>query len=260
MRRLVLIIPLLLLCACSHFPGSSGRDNESRENHHVYLLIGQSNMAGRAPFTEEEGEEIPRCFLLNGEDEWEPASNPLNRYSTVRKDIGMQKMNPGYGFAKAMLTRQKEETIGLVVNARGGTRIELWEKGTEYYEEAVRRTKIAQKTGVLKGILWHQGESNSRKPEAYPEKLKALIADLRKDLGTPDLPVVVGQVFYDEEDKPHTKRINELLAQLPDEVPFTGCVSSDGLKTYDNSHFDTASMKELGRRYAQIMLELQANP
>ena len=73
-----------------------------KKSHHVYLLIGQSNMAGRAPFTKDEAGEIPRCFLLNAQDRWEPAKNPLNRYSTIRKGLGMQKMNPGYGFAKAM--------------------------------------------------------------------------------------------------------------------------------------------------------------
>lgn len=97
-----------------------------REKLHIYLLIGQSNMAGRAPFTTEEGKVIKRCYLLNDKGVWEPAKNPLNIYSTIRKQAGMQKMNPGYMFAKTMLDKDKDISIGLVVNAKGGTKIEPW--------------------------------------------------------------------------------------------------------------------------------------
>ncbi|MEX0323270.1 MAG: sialate O-acetylesterase [Puniceicoccaceae bacterium] len=225
-----------------------------KKDHHVYMLIGQSNMAGRAPFNEEEAALIERCFVLDDKGNWVLAGNPLNRFSTIRKDMKMQKMNPGYGFSKAMLADNKDITIGLVVNAKGGTKIEQWEKGTQFYKDAVKRALVAKETGTLKGILWHQGEGNSRSPEGYMDKLKGLIDDLRRDLGSPDLPFVAGQVFYDSEAKPHTKAINEVLASLPENVPSTGFVSSDGLKTYDNSHFGTASMKELGERYA---LEMQ---
>lgn len=162
----------LTLCFCWAFGAALYAQDKTpaaydgpKEKLHIYLLIGQSNMAGRAPFTTEESGAIKRCYLLNGEDKWEPARNPLNRYSTIRKELAMQKMNPGYSFSKAMLEKDEEISLGLVVNARGGTKIEEWAKGTQYYSEALRRAKAAQKTGTLKGILWHQGESNSEKPD-----------------------------------------------------------------------------------------------
>ena len=222
-----------------------------KEDLHVYLLIGQSNMAGRAPFTEEEAKPIKNVFLLNGEDKWEPAKNPLNIYSTIRKGLGMQKLNPGYSFAHAMLGGDKEVSLGLVVNAKGGTRIEQWGKGTKFYAEAVRRAKEAQKSGTLTGILWHQGESNAGNPEGYLEKLAALVADLRKDLAAPDLPFVAGQV----RDVP---AINEQIARLPETVPMTAFVSSEGLTATDRWHFDAASQKLLGERYAEKMKVLQS--
>ena len=229
-------------------------------NHHVYLLIGQSNMAGRAPIPEDQSGIINRCYLLNNKDEWEPATNPLNRYSTIRKDINMQKLNPGYGFSLGMLEHYKDITLGLVVNARGGTKIEQWEKGTEYYDEAIRRVKTAQKSGTLKGILWHQGEGNSGNPRDYPAKLEKLVADMRKDLGRADLPFVVGQVFHDPETKPHTREINVALATAPSHIAFTECVSSKDLGTFDNTHFDTSAIVLLGRRYADAMIKLQNQP
>jgi len=229
-----------------------------KERLHVYLLIGQSNMAGRAPFSEEESGVIDRSYLFNDKDEWEPARNPLNIYSTIRKKAKMQKMNPGFTFSKAMLDRRRGVSLGLVVNAKGGTRVEQWAKGTEFYAEAVRRARKAAASGVLKGILWHQGESNSSAPGTYLERLSDLVRNLRRDLNEPNLPFVAGQVFYHPEKKPHSKAINDVIAALPGAVPFTACVESKGLTTFDNTHFDGNGMRHLGRRYAEAMLALQS--
>jgi hypothetical protein len=139
-------------------------------------------MAGRAPFTPEDAAVLDRCYLLDDKDEWEPAKNPFNRHSTILKGLGMQNLNPGHSFSKTMLEADKDISIGLVVNAKGGTRIEHWGKGTQFYTEALRRAKAAQTTGTIKSILWHQGESNQGNPEGYLEKLKALAVDLRTDL------------------------------------------------------------------------------
>ena len=229
---------------------ASGKGDLSKERH-VYLLIGQSNMAGRAPFTEDEAKPVEGVDLLNAEDAWEPATVPFNRYSTIRKGLGMQKLNPGYTFAREMLKKQPEVSIGLVVNAKGGSKIEQWKKGTRFYQEAIRRAQAARKDGVLKGILWHQGESNQGNPEAYLKQLTTLVEDLRKDLGVPDLPFVAGQVN-------NLPAINDEIAKLPAELPHTGFVSSEGLKAMDRWHFDAPSMKLLGERYAEAMLKLQA--
>lgn len=222
-----------------------------KEKLHVYLLIGQSNMAGRATLTENQTEVVNRCYLLNDRNQWEPAQHPFNRYSTIRKELDKQKLNPGYSFAKSMLSEYHNISIGLVVNARGGTKIEQWEKGSHYYKEAVRRAKQAQKSGTIKGILWHQGESNSKNPEDYLIKLTSLVVSLRNDLGIPDLPFVAGQV----NDVP---AINAQIAKLPQSLSSTGFVRSEGLMAYDRWHFDAESMKLLGERYAQEMLKIQS--
>jgi predicted TIM-barrel fold metal-dependent hydrolase len=221
-----------------------------REKLHVYLLIGQSNMAGRAPIAEDDAGVIDRCFLLNADDQWEPAQNPLNRYSTIRKGLGMQKLNPGYTFAKAMLAANPDISIGLVVNAKGGSSIEQWGPKSNFYREARRRAKQAAKTGVLKGVLWHQGESDVKAPEGYQDKLVDLIASLRGFLQMSELPFIVGQIN-------NAPVINDQLAKLPERVHASGCVSSEGLKATDRWHFDAPSVKLLGERYAQEMLTVQ---
>ena len=249
---LLCIISLFSLSVSAQESDSDGYDGP-KEKLHIYLLIGQSNMAGRAPFSEEQSAPIENAYLLNGKGQWEPAGNPLNRYSTIRKDLGMQKMNPGYAFAIEMRKHNPGISIGLVVNARGGSSIAQWKKGTPYYKDAVRRIKEAQKTGTLCGILWHQGESDHEHPEGYLDNLQKLISDLRKDLGMPSLPFVAGQV----NDVP---AINEQIAKLPETVPFTAFVRSEGLKAMDRWHFDTESMLLLGRRYAAAMLKLESKP
>ncbi|WP_269524601.1 sialate O-acetylesterase [Coraliomargarita parva] len=218
----------------------------------LYLLIGQSNMAGRAPYTKAESQPMEGVYLLNGSDEWQPAANPLNLYSTIRKEVGMQKMGPGYGFSLAMREAKPDLAIGLIVNAKGGTSIQQWTKGDTFYDEAIRRTKIAMQSGTLKGILWHQGESDAS-DEKYLQKIEQLIADLRKDLDAPELPFVAGMI-NDTKDYP----VNRVIVQLPERVAHTAVVSNEGLVIMDQWHFNHDSALTLGERYAEKMLELQA--
>ena len=221
---------------------------------HVYLLIGQSNMAGRAPYTSEDEGIIDETFLLNGSDIWEPAEIPLNQYSTIKKtDPGLQKLNPGYGFAQTMVASNSTVSLGLVVNARGGSSIGEWAKGGTYYNEAIRRAGIARTNATLKGILWHQGEADRSFPVGYIDKLTNLVFNLRNDLGKPNLPFVAGEIHESV-----SPQINSQINQLPGLVPFTGVASSDGLVLIDQFHFDNASQKLLGQRYAAEMQRVRA--
>lgn len=150
-----------------------------------------------------------------------------------------------------MKDNDKAISIGLVVNAKGGTSIKQWREGSQFYSEALSRIKIARKTGILKGILWHQGESD-RKDGAYLDKLVMLISSLRKDLDLPNLPFVAGQVYEKK-----IPSVNSQIADLPNRLLYTSFVSSKGLTTFDGTHFDNNSVKVLGKRYAEEMLKLQ---
>lgn len=250
-KVLGLAICIWALPTTSCAPGKSTPTiHDPNQSLHVYLLIGQSNMSGRAPYTEEESKPLERCFVLDTSGQWEPASNPLNRYSSIRKDMSKQKMGPGYSFAQTTLAADDTIKLGLVVNARGGSEIEQWAEGTDFYMEAVRRVKQAQTSGILKGILWHQGEANIGNPEHYLEKLTELVIRLRRDLGLSELPFVAGQIAG-------LNAINEQIAKLPERLPYTGFVSSQGLTLFEDDHFDSASVKLMGKRYAEAMLKIQ---
>lgn len=232
-----------------------------------YLLIGQSNMAGRAPFVV--AEDLNRfpdgsLYILNQKDEFVPIGPYpfINHHSTIRKSAAL--ISPGVSFAEALLEADPGKPVYLVSNARGGTSIHEWVKGTEYYNEAVRRTRAGMKFGTLRGILWHQGETDYRQvlrqatPEARAEALEAyfkvfrqFITDLRGDLDAPAVPFVAGQL------NKGFPGFNERLLRLPGELPDTYVVTSESLETRDDSHFDREAVEKLGRRYAAVILRLR---
>jgi hypothetical protein len=125
--------------------------------------------------------------------------------------------------------------------------------GTHFYKEAVSRVKAAAKQGKIRGVIWHQGESDLGKLESYLPNLEMLITQLRSDLGISDLPFIAGHIATDQ---PGRKGFNDLIDQLPQHVPFTGVVHAKRTRTFDQVHFDTKSQLRMGKRYAKKMRKL----
>lgn len=265
--KITTAIFLYTFLSCTAVPkGQSLYKNEtlrinSKESFHLYLLIGQSNMAGRGMIEEQDKKNHPRVFVLNKENRWMPGVDPIH----FDKDI--VGVGPGLSFGKAMADRDPSIRIGLIPCAAGGSPIDVWKKGEYWdqtdskpYNEAIKRTKVAMKDGVLKGILWHQGESDSKTglAEQYKSKLIELINTLRKDLATPDVPFVAGELgeFYFTE-RPLAENINKALHSISKEVKNTACVSAKGLTPMDDTvHFNANSARELGWRFAEGMSDL----
>lgn len=227
----------------------------------LYLLIGQSNMAGRGEVETIDKTPHPRVLVLDRKNQWKPAREPL--HFDKPKDAGV---GPGLAFGKAMAEANPEVTIGLIPCAVGGSSLNRWSKGGELYENALERTRAAMKSGTLKGILWHQGEAETKNKigsENYAERLSAMLTDLRADLGAESVPVVAGQLgefLYERagNDLPYARTVNEQIALLANKLLRAGVVSSQGLKDKgDHLHFSAESARELGRRYAVEMMRLQ---
>lgn len=233
--------------------------HEISENLDIYLVIGQSNMAGRATIREKETTPLAHTYLFTG-DETTPfviATNPLNRYSTVRKKMSMQRLGPSFAFAQSMAGEQPDHDIGLVVNAKGGTKIVQWLPGTELYQEAIRQTHQALKYGTLKGVIWHQGEGDCHpiRVDMYLGRLEIIISAIREEFGKPTIPFIAGQLYENE----NRHAFNEMLLQLPGFIKHTGLVLSAGTNTTDGTHFDSESAIIMGNRYAAEMKKVQ-NP
>lgn len=223
----------------------------------LFILLGQSNMAGRAPIEQQDTISLPMVQILNDQGYFESAQNPLNRYSNIRKGLSMQKLGPGYTFAQKVSVKL-QDTIYIIVNARGGTAIERFMKNdtSRYYEKTIFRIKQAMKRypGLKpEAIVWHQGESNANDYADYVANLKTLIEDYRKDLNSPQLPLIVGEVGRWN---PQLKSVSRKIALVPDSIPNAYLVTSQRLGHIDEFHFDSKSQRKLGRRFAERYFEI----
>lgn len=243
-----------------------------KDQFHLYLLIGQSNMASRAPHEAEDLSTPERVFLFNGLNQWEKgAAGPVlnhpvkfnlqgtNRYSSVEVLSKSNGLSLGSTFARTLTDAFPHIAVGLISNARGGTTLAEWQKGsgTELYEEAIRRTKEAMKTGTMKGILWHQGESDVSHVNTYLSDLNTFITTMRADLDLPNVPFLAGQILPGK-----SESFNKMLESIGQIITNSDWVSSsDTASIGDGSHFNSASQRLLGQRYARKLWPMvYANP
>lgn len=253
---------IAVLAACSQ---NLNKDPDTEQaDFDVYLLIGQSNMAGRGSLSGFEPETPDaHVLMLDKHGKWAQAADPLHFDKPTMVGVG-----PGLSFGKAMAAQDKGHIIGLVPAAVGGTEIAKWVPGaydahtkTHPYDDAIARARTAMKTGHLKGILWHQGESDSHagKVEKYQGALTELATNLRRDLDAPDVPFIVGGLGeYLAEKQPQSVTITAILKDAPFYIPNTGYVSAKGLTHRgDGVHFNANSARVLGKRYADKLIQMR---
>lgn len=235
----------------------------AKENFHLFLLVGQSNMAGRGTVTPEDKKPLPRILMLNQAGEWVPAIDPLHFDKPTAAGVGI-----GRSFAQVIAETNPDITIGLIPCAVGGSPIDAWKPGVYYaptkshpWDDAIKRAKVAQQSGTLKGILWHQGESDatSTLAPAYEAKLHDLVARFRTELQVPRAPFIAGQLgrFPERPWDQFKSQVDAAHRSLPQAMPPSGYVSAEGLTHRgDHVHFDSDSYREFGRRYAAAYLKL----
>ena len=231
----------------------------------IYLLIGQSNMAGRGTMIATDTiDYVPGVYLLNQQGLPESAKAPLNRYSTIRKALPSQQIGLGYSFAEQM-HHYSGRKILLVVNARGGSSIQSWapdDKEHGYLSEAIKRTREALPYGRLKGILWHQGETDVQKNTSdYVERFIAMMQHLRRELNAPNVPIAVGELGQWEWDRMNKIEVfnDSILPTICHSLSLCVKVHSDDLKRLykdkpSDPHFSRESQIDLGKRYADALL------
>ena len=159
----------------------SHRDSRYTMNKqlNIFLLIGQSNMYGCGDIAEVRPLKHPQVSMYQG-GQWIPASDPLHVDAPDDPRVGL-----GMSFATALLNTYPNAEIGLLQCAVGGTPLSRWSPGADLYDNAVDLIRRASSGGILKGILWHQGESDSDTETAastYGSRLIEMIESLRTDL------------------------------------------------------------------------------
>lgn len=233
------------------------------DNLYVFFMAGQSNMAGRG-FVEP-SDTIPnkRILTLDKANQWIYAKEPLHFY-----EPSLTGLDCGMSFAKKLLVSVPEGvSIALIPCAVGGSSIEQWLnnetfRGVALMDNFSSKIDIAKGFGQVKGIIWHQGESNA-KPELIPfysQQLDSLINQFRTVAEDETLPVIVGQLGSYAEPIEKAKRweaINSIIRKLAETKSNVALVeTSDFTHKGDKVHFDSASQRALGERFATKYLEL----
>ena len=234
----------------------------------IYLLIGQSNMAGRGRLAATNTVPCEGVLKMNNFGYLVPAKEPLHDDKPKAAGAGL-----GASFANAMRASDTNTTVVLLPCAFGGSALSEWTKGSYMYQLALLRTREALRLlkgkGRIAGILWHQGESDSNSEKlatTYSARLVRMITDLRTDLGCGDVPVVLGELgryLADNRAKSgryrHFEKVNEELHAAAKLLANCACVSSEGLQPNpDILNFNTTSLRIFGERYAEAMKRLQS--
>ncbi|KAL3834473.1 hypothetical protein ACJIZ3_009209 [Penstemon smallii] len=231
----------------------------------IFILAGQSNMSGRGGVTNGTWDGIvpPQCqsnsqiLRLNYELKWETAHEPLHRDINVNKTCGI---GPGMVFANSILERECGiGVIGLVPCAIGGTSISKWARGSRLYNQlVVRAWATLNHGGLIRGILWYQGESDTENRDdarLYKGRLKKFFTDVRSDLKSPMLPVVQVALASGKGKYLHVVR----KAQLEIDLPNVRCVDAKGLQLQpDGLHLGSAAQVQLGKMLADAFLQIMA--
>lgn len=233
----------------------------THERLELFLLAGQSNMAGRGDVEPSDRQPVDGLFALSAEDKWVPAVDPVHYDKPKIAGVGLAR-----SFGKTLLPARPAAQIGFIPAAFGGSLLDEWVPGGKHYVEALRRAALARASGRLRGLLWHQGESDAndeKRAKTYLERFVKVVEGFRRDLESPALPVVVGQLgaFLRtrgvEFSTPFADLVNRQLAQVPAVIANSAFVPSGGLAHRgDELHFNAPSLRELGRRYAHAFLML----
>jgi hypothetical protein len=250
-------------------------------NFYVFLCLGQSNMEGFPGIEAQDKTNVsPRFQVLatvnfpnldRTKGTWYPAVPPLCRGSTG--------LCPADYFGRTLVAHLPANIrVGVVNVAVAGGKIELFDPdkfrsyaatapswmtniinayGGNPYAHLVEMGKQAQKDGVVKGILLHQGESNTNDRE-WPNKVKGIYDHLIKDLNlkADEVPLLVGELVPADQ-KGACASMNSIIDELPKTIPTSHVVSSQGCTSRpDHLHFAPAGYRELGKRYGEKTLSL----
>lgn len=218
---------------------------------HSFLLIGQSNMAGRGFLNEAHPIDTSRIYTLR-DGQWQTMTRPINP----------DKSEAGVSLAESFAeqyARKHNADVGLICCAEGGTTLDQWKPGDRLFNNAIKQAKLAQNTSTIVGILWHQGESDCPGDLhlTYQARFETMMQALQKELNLYDVPFIVGGLGdylkllpYGNPDYVNYIHINNALKKIAADNKMVSFVSAEGLTSNpDNLHFNAASLYEFGLRY-----------
>lgn len=245
-------------------------------NFHIYLAFGQSNMEGQGSIESQDKTVDPRFQMLSTIDNfrgrklgtWNDAIPPLaNNHGGL---------GPTDYFGRTLVEKLDPQIkVGVVVVAIAGCSIVAFDSpldqgymstqagwfkdivndyGGDPYQRLVDMAKKAKEDGVIKGIIFHQGETDEGDSD-WPNKVKKVYDRLVKDIGLDEnIPFFAGEVPYEGS----SKGTNNNIRKLPQQSKNFYIVSAEGLNDLDmmRIHFSSQGYRDFGKRYAEKVIEV----
>lgn len=233
-----------------------------KENVWVFILAGQSNMAGRGKV--EPVDTIPdiRVFTINKEGELLLAKEPLHFYEPAATGLDC-----GLSFGKELLKHIPDSISVLIIpTAVGGSSISQWINDSTFRNVTLmtnfkEKIEIGQKYGTIKGILWHQGENDATTQETieiYDKQLQKLFTLFRNAIDNSQLPIIIGELGSFSKTDDNWQAINSKIEEYIKTDPNSYLIKTNDLKDKgDKVHFDSEGLREIGRRFAGQFVKTQ---
>jgi Carbohydrate esterase, sialic acid-specific acetylesterase len=245
----------------TYFPKQSEAVTETvnKENVWVFIMAGQSNMAGRGIVEPQDTISNKRILSINKNGQLIIAKEPLHFY-----EPNLTGLDCGLSFGKTIIKKLPANISVLIIpTAVGGSSISQW-LGDSLYRNVkllsnfLAKVETSKQYGTIKGILWHQGESdaNEKNIPLYPERLSKLFTKFRSAVGNNNLPVLLGELGSFSKDKEHFSLINKVIHDYSLQDPNTAVISTADLKDKgDSLHFNSKGQRMMGKRFAEAYLK-----
>lgn len=264
-KKLIFIYIVLLLAGCGRRVYLQKTEEEpKKELVWVFMQAGQSNMAGRGQVEPQDTIPDERIFTINEKNELILAKEPIHFYEPTRAGLGN-----GLSFARTLLKEIPENiSILLLPTAVGGSSISQWlndeeHRGVQLYSNFREKLETGKSHGEIKGILWHQGESDTSSPEkieVYQNQLSRLFAMFREDAGNTHLPIIIGELGSFSKNNEKWQALNAKVTQYVDfDADAYLIKTSDLHHKGDSVHFDSEGQRIMGQRYAKKYVEILRN-
>jgi len=224
----------------------------------VFILAGQSNMAGRGLVEPSDTLPDSRILIITKDKQWILAKEPLHFYEPA-----MRGLDCGLSFGREILKHIPDSvSIALIPCAVGGSSIGQWLgdslfRDVQLLSNFKDKVNFAKQYGTVKGILWHQGENDATQEltPKYKENLKKLISEFRNSAGNDELPFLIGELgaFAIPERQCYWDSINHIIHAVAEKDKNTFVIGTEDLETKgDNVHFNSAGQRSMGWRFARI--------
>jgi Carbohydrate esterase, sialic acid-specific acetylesterase len=245
----------------TYFPKQTGMITHSpgKQNVWVFILAGQSNMAGRGMIQPQDTIPNNRILAINKNGELIIAKEPLHWYEPT-----LTGLDCGYSFGKTLVKHIPDSiSVLLIPTAIGGSAISQWINDSLYrdvklFSNFTSKAEIGKQYGIIKGILWHQGETDANEKDipCYKERLALLITKFRAVVGNNDCPVLLGELASFSKYPEYFKQINHAIHDYSLQDKNTSVILTADLKDKgDSLHFNAAAQRTMGRRFAQAWLK-----